>query len=54
MEEIIWPDRVKNEAALQRDKDSKDLYTAKSRKANLIGRVFRRNCHLKHGIVEGE
>jgi hypothetical protein len=54
MEEMIWADCVKNEEVLHRDEDRNVLYKVKRRKANRIGRVFRRNCLLKHGIEEGK
>jgi hypothetical protein len=57
MEQIIWTDRFKNEAVLQRVKEERNiLHAIKRRKANLIGHVLRWNCLLKHcieGKIEG-
>jgi hypothetical protein len=48
--EISWAARVKNEV-LHRLKDERHiLHTAKRRKANRIGHIWRRNCLLKHVI----
>jgi hypothetical protein len=42
---------VKNEELLQRVKEERNiLHTIKSRKANWIGHILRRNCLLKHVI----
>jgi hypothetical protein len=51
MEKISWTDRVGNEEALYRVKEERNiLNTIKSRKANWIGHILRRNCLLKHVI----
>jgi hypothetical protein len=53
MEKISWTNRVRNEV-LQRVKEEWNiLHTIKSRKANWIGHILRRNCLLKH-VVEGK
>jgi hypothetical protein len=45
---------VKNAEILRRVKEERNiLYTIKSRKANWIGDILRRNCHLKH-VIEGK
>jgi hypothetical protein len=54
MESISWTDRVKNEDVLHRVKEERNiLYTVKSRKADWIGHILRRNCLLKH-VIEGK
>jgi len=51
--EISLTDRVRNEEVLHRVKGERNtLYTAKRRKANWIGHVWRRNCRLKHVTEE--
>jgi hypothetical protein len=53
-EKIIWTDRVRNEEVLHRVKEERNiLHTIKSRKANWIGHILRRNCLLKH-VIEGK
>jgi hypothetical protein len=47
MEKISWTDRVGNKEVLKVE------YTVKGRKANWIGHILRRNCHLKH-VIEGK
>jgi hypothetical protein len=53
MEKIIWTDCVRNEKVFQRVKEERNiLQTIKSRKANRIGHILRRNCLLEHFIEE--
>jgi hypothetical protein len=53
MEKISWTDRVRNEEVLHRVKEERNIvHTIKSRKANWIGHILRRNCLLKH-VIEG-
>ena len=40
---ISWADRVGNEAVLHRVKEERETY-----KKQMRGRIFRRNCLLKH------
>jgi hypothetical protein len=50
LEKMSWTDRVRNEV-LHRVKEERNiLHTTKSRKANWIGHILRRNCLLKHVI----
>jgi hypothetical protein len=52
--EISWTDRVRNEEALHRVKEERNvLHTIKRRKANWIGHILRGNCLLKH-VIEGK
>jgi hypothetical protein len=54
MEKISWTDRVRNEEVLHRVKEEKNIvHTIKTRKANWIGHILRRNCLLKH-VIEGK
>jgi hypothetical protein len=54
MEKISWTDRVRNEEALHRVKEKRNiLHTIKRRKANWIGHILRRNCLEKH-VIEGK
>jgi hypothetical protein len=54
MEKTRWADLVKNEEALQRVKEQRNiLRTIKRRKTNWIGQILGRNCILKH-IIEGK
>jgi hypothetical protein len=51
--EISLTDRVRNEEALRRVKEERNiLYTVNRRKANWIGHILHRNCLLKH-VIEG-
>jgi len=51
MQKIGWTDRVRNEEILHGVKEQRNiLHTVKWRKANWIGHVLRRNCHMKHVI----
>jgi hypothetical protein len=55
MEKISWTDRVRNEEALHRVKEERNIpHTVKRRKANWIGHTLRRNCLLKHVIKRTE
>jgi hypothetical protein len=52
MEKISWSDRVRNRS-ITKSKDWEDiLHTVKERKANFTGRIWRRNCFLKHATEE--
>jgi hypothetical protein len=54
MEKISWADRLRNEELLLRVKEERSIvHTIKRRKANWIGQMLRRNCHLKH-VIEGK
>jgi hypothetical protein len=54
MEIIIWTDRVRHEAVLQRVKEERNILQAiKRMKGNCIGHMLRRNCLLKH-VTEGK
>jgi len=54
MEKISWTDHLKNEEVLHNTKKERNiLHTVGRRKANRIGRVFRRNLLLKH-VIEGK
>jgi hypothetical protein len=49
MENISWTDCVRNVEVLHRVKEERNIpHTIKGRKANWIGHILRRNCHLKH------
>jgi hypothetical protein len=52
--EISWTDSVRNEEVLRRGKEERNvLHTAKRRKDNWIGHIWRGNCPLKH-VIEGK
>jgi len=54
LEKISWADGVRNEEILLRIKEQRNiLQTQKTRKANWIGHIRRRNCLLKH-VIEGK
>jgi hypothetical protein len=54
MDKISWTDGVKYVEVLHRVKEERSiLYTIKSRNANWIGDILRRNCLLKH-VIEGK
>jgi hypothetical protein len=57
MEKIIWTDRVRNEVVLLRVNEERNiLHITKTRKANGIVLILRRNCLLNHVIerkIEG-
>lgn len=52
MANIIWANYVGKEEVLQRVKKMNILHTIKRMKGNWIGRIFSRNCHLRHVIEE--
>jgi len=53
-EKISWTDRLKNEEVFHRaEKERNILHRVKSRKANWIGHILRRNCLQKY-IIEGK
>jgi hypothetical protein len=53
MEKNSWADRVRNEEVLLRVKKERNiLCTIKRKKANWICHILRRNCLLKHFILE--
>jgi hypothetical protein len=54
VEKISWTERVRKEEVLHRVKEGRNiLHTVKRRKANWIGRIWRRNCLLK-AVMEGK
>jgi hypothetical protein len=56
MEKISWTDHVRNGVLYRVKGESNTLHTVKRRRANWIGHILRRNCHLrrlKH-ITEGK
>ena len=54
MKKISWTDRVRNEEALQRGNEERNiLHAIRRRKAKRIGHILRRNCPLKH-VIEGK
>jgi hypothetical protein len=54
VEMISWTDRVRNEQALYRvSEDRNILHTIKRMKANWICHILRRNCFIKH-VIEGK
>jgi len=54
MAEIRWTHHVTAEEVLQRVKEERNiLHTIKRRKANWIGHILRRNCHLIY-VTEGK
>ena len=47
MEEITWTDLVRNEKVLHRVKEEGNiLHIIKTKKANCVGYILRRNCLL--------
>jgi hypothetical protein len=56
-EKISWTDSVKNEAALRKGKEDRNiLHVISRKKANWIGHISRRNCLIRHVIdrkIEG-
>jgi len=53
MEKISWTDHVRNEDALLRVKEQRNiLHEIRKRKANWIGHILRRNCILQRVIEE--
>jgi hypothetical protein len=54
MEKFSWTDRVRNEEALHRVSEQRNiLHTINRRKASCIGQVFRKKCILKH-VIQGK
>ena len=54
MEKISWTDHVRNEEALHRVNEQRNiLHEIRKRKANWIGHILRRNCLLKQ-VTEGK
>jgi hypothetical protein len=55
MEKISWTDYVRNEEVLLRVKEQRNILheILSKRKANWIGHILRRNCHLRQ-IIEGK
>ena len=54
MEKISWTDHVRNEEVFLRVKEQSNIPREISkRKANWIGRILRRNCHLQR-VIEGK
>jgi hypothetical protein len=54
MEKISWTDHVRNEEVLLRVKEQRNiLHEIRKRKANWIGHIVPRNCHLQR-IIEGK
>jgi hypothetical protein len=53
MEKISWTDHVRNEEALLRVSEQRNiLHEIRKRKANWIGHILRRNCLLKKLLKE--
>jgi hypothetical protein len=51
---ISWTDHVRNEEVLLRVNEQRDiLHEIRTRKANWIGHILRRNCLLKQ-VIEGK
>jgi len=54
MEKISWTDHVRNEEALLRVKEQRNIvHEINKQKANWIGRILRRNCLLQR-VIEGK
>jgi hypothetical protein len=54
MEKISWTDHVRNEKALFRVKEQRNiLHEICKRKANWTGHILRRNCHIQR-VIEGK
>ena len=54
MEKISWTNHVRNEEALLRVKEQRNiLHEIRKRKANWIGHILRRNCLLQR-VIEGK
>ena len=54
MEKISWTDHVGNEEVLLRVNEQRNiLHEIGKRKANWIGHILRRNCHLQQ-VIEGK
>jgi hypothetical protein len=58
MEKISWTDSLKNEEALHRVNEERNLLrTVNRRKVNWIGHILRGNCLVKQvigGMIEGK
>jgi hypothetical protein len=52
-EKISWTDCVRNKEILRRAQREEYPTKIKTRKANWIGHILRRNCLLKH-VIEGK
>jgi hypothetical protein len=55
-EKISWTDHVRNEVLLRVTEERNILHEISKRKANWIGHILSRNCHLrrlKH-VIEGK
>ena len=54
MEKISWTDHVRNEEVLLQVNEQRNiLHAIRTRKANWIGNILRRNCLLKQ-VIEGK
>jgi len=53
MEKIIWTDHVRNELLLRVKEQRNILHEISKRKANWIGHILHRNCHLQR-VTEGK
>jgi len=54
MEKISWTGHVRNEEALLRVKEERNiLHEISKRKANWIGHILHRNC-LRQWVIEGK
>ena len=54
MEKTSWTDHVRNKEVILRVNEQRNmLHEIRKRKANLIGRILRRNCLLKQ-VIEGK
>jgi len=53
MEKIVWTDYVRNKVLYRVKEERNILHTIKSRNANQIGHILRRNCLLKY-VIEGK
>jgi len=54
MEKISWTDHVRNDEALLRVNEQKNiLHEIRKRKANFIGEILRTNCFLQQ-VIEGK
>jgi hypothetical protein len=54
VEKMNWNDRVRNEEALHRAKEERNiLQTVKSRKGKWIGQILKKNCLLKY-VIKGK
>jgi hypothetical protein len=53
VEKISLSDRVRNEEALNRVKEERNIHTAKRRKGDSIGHILYRNCLINH-VIKGK